>query len=191
MANPRIHQIKDILKSTEYSGQDSDASLLKNTAQLLTLDQLLGEVQASKREIMSVLPSLGVTEINGKVRMISRISFRDVVRTLLDTILEHNWNLDNIDELECLRLNPGLDPVLLRALLGQLGTTVAGSGNSDEHTIASSSGSSSSGGSRTIGGITSTWELNYDRLARAAAEDMFIEHVSSSRQEVKFMSMNM
>lgn len=128
------------------------------------MEQLLGEVQASRQEIASVLPSLGVTEIDGKMRMISRAAFREVVRTLLDTILEHNWNLDHIDETECVRVNPGLDPVLLRALLGQLGVVKTESGE----------------GGRCV------WELNYDRLARAAAEDMFVEHVSSSRQEVQF-----
>jgi len=170
------------LKSTEYCGiqeeSDDDASLLKNTHnQLLTLDQLLGEVQASRKEIESVLPSLGVTEINGKMRMISRSSFREVVRTLLDTILEHNWNLNHIDEGECLRVNPGLDPVLLRALLGQLGSVTTTGHRDSQHTYIVSSSSSNS-----------IWEINYDKLARAAAEDMFMEHISSSRQEVRFKS---
>jgi hypothetical protein len=101
LISPRINQIRTALQSAEYITNDTGNSITKTT--------FLGNVQASENEINSALERMGVVEVNGNYQIISVQTFREVIRTILDTILENCWNLDQINEVQCLNTNYNLD----------------------------------------------------------------------------------
>lgn len=117
----RIDQLNDLLKSSQYSGKD-DVYPSSSSANSISRQRLCELVQASDEEVNSALKSTGVFELNGNMRLVSKILLREVTRALVDTIIENGWPLDLIDENICRQAMNDSDHLLLNAALSQLGT---------------------------------------------------------------------
>ena len=148
--NGRIEQLEELLKQTQYNGSDDN----NTTLNLLSRNDLEQYVQASKKELDDAFDKLGVIELQGKMRMISRSASREVIRCVLDTIMENDWSINNIDETLCCNNMKDIDPVLLHAALLKLG-----------HVIEKKE-------------TTSIWKLDEESIAKATAHILFCSHKS-------------
>jgi len=144
--NGRIEQLEELLKQTQYNGSDDDNN---NTLNLLSRNDLEQYVQASKKELDDAFDKLGVIELQGKMRMISRSASREVIRCVLDTIMENDWSINNIDETLCCNNMKDIDPVLLHAVLLKLGNII------DKNDT------------------TSIWKLDEESIAKSTAHILF------------------
>ena len=159
LTNPRINQVKDILKPTEYAIDDDNlTSLMSDGSNVIDRNELFSQVQASSYEISSSLIDIGVVETNNKVKLIAQGKYRECVRYLLDTILENSWPLDNIDEDKVIQYAPHIDILLLRLVLGKLGSQSSIS--------------------------EKCWILLFDKVAKASAHDLFITHTKENPNKV-------
>ena len=155
LIKPRLNQITDALQHALYNGENS-ASI--DSSKLITKTELYFNTQASSEEINASLSQLGVIEIDGYMRIVSPKTLREVIRCILDTITENSWQLSNISERLCLHHNPTLDARLVQLALEHLGSVDLSCG--------------------TDGGPT--WILDYERVAKACAHDLFIKHLAHS-----------
>lgn len=89
-----------LLLPTQYDGPNN-SKLLSHT-DLLTKPQIERILLASNDEIDEALLKLNVVELNGYLRMLSSDVLSETIRLLLDTIIENNWNIENIDQIECI-----------------------------------------------------------------------------------------
>jgi hypothetical protein len=162
LTNPRLNQIKETLKSTEYCTDDENLSSLMNVSNNDVVDKydLFAQVQASSFEIASSLIEIGVVEVNNKVKLIAPVKYRETVRYLLDTILENSWSLDNICEEDVFKYAPHVDVLLLRLVLGKLGQQSSSNNNNN------------------------IWMLCFDKVAKASAHDLFISHTKDDPNRV-------
>lgn len=154
LIKPRINQIKHVLHSTQSLVDNHESDLDMSLG--LNETSFFGEVQASKNEIVTSLPNLGVVRSNGKVRLISPQCFRDVLRTLIDTIQEHSWQLTSISLQKCLDANPKLDPNLLKSAMHKLGCPI----NEED--------------------INGLWRLDLEKVAVACAHDLFLRRIAEN-----------
>ena len=160
-APPRTERVSELLRRAEYHGvaseeAEADAAETDPSAPLLTYSELRAEVQASDEEFAASLFALGVVELRGKMRLLSKTAVREVTRDLIDTLMERGWPIDRVDHQECLVAMPGTDPVLLEFALKTLGTPDSNN---------SSSSSSSSG--------SSLWSLSREAVCQATAHILF------------------
>lgn len=147
----RVEELKALLEPSQYNGSNDSSDPSKH----LSLDDIERSVQASKKEISAALNALGVVELNGKMRMVSKYASIDITTTILDTIIENNWNIESIDEQALLQQLPGdSGRIIVRHVLSQLGTEI-------DNTSTSSSITSS------------TWKLDKRKLLRASAHLVF------------------
>ena len=158
MTNPRLNQVKDILKPSEYRSDDTSLLTSLNPVETIDRESLFNKVQASTSEISSSLTEFGVVEVNNVMRLIAPAKYRETERYLLDTILENSWQLDHIDEQNMCKHAPHLEKDLLRLVLNRLGTQ----SSSDEN----------------------MWILNFDNVAKACAHDLFIHHTAGNSNKV-------
>lgn len=147
--NGRIEQLEELLKKTQYNGIDDN-----NTSNLFSRTDLEECVQASKKELDDAFEKLGVIELQGKMRMISRAASREIIRCVLDTIMENDWSIHNVDETVCCDVMKDIDPVLLHAVLLKLGQIL----EKRESTI--------------------IWKLDEESIAKATAHILFCNHKS-------------
>lgn len=159
MTNPRLSQIKDVLKFSEYCSGES--SLLKSQSRVETFDKatLFSKVQASSSEISSALTEFGVVEVNNLMKLITPVRHREAERFLLDTILENSWQLDGIDAVKVYKLAPHIDDILLQLVFSRLGEK----SNIDAN----------------------IWILDFDKVAKACAHDLFIHYTSGNSNKVR------
>ena len=155
LTKPRLNQITDALQHALYNGENS-ASI--DSSKLITKKELFSNTQASSEEINASLSQLGVIEIDGFMRIVSPKTLREVIRCILDTITENSWPMCSISERLCLHHNPTLDARLVQLALEHLGTVDLPCD--------------------TEGGPI--WILDYERVAKACAHDLFIKHLAHS-----------
>lgn len=122
----KVDQLETLLGSSEYAS-DIDSTPHKE----LHLEDIEKCVQASKAEILVALKKLGVVELNGKMRMVSKQANIELTSTIFDTIIENNWKIESIDE-KVLMANLPSDThlVMVRHILGTLGDEIIEEGNS-------------------------------------------------------------
>lgn len=147
--NGRVEQIEELLKQTQYYGTNDE-----NQTNLLSRTEIEERVQASKKELDEAFEKLGVIELKGKMRMVSRSASREVIRCLLDTIMENDWSIHNVDEFVCCNIMKDTDAVLLHSVLKKLGRIIEKKEN------------------------TMIWKLDEDSIAKATAHILFCSHKS-------------
>jgi len=147
--NGRVEQIEELLKQTQYYGTNDE-----NISNLLSRAEIEERVQASKKELDEAFEKLGVIELKGKMRMISRSASREVIRCVLDTIMENDWSIHNVDEFVCCNIMKDTDAVLLHSVLKKLGRIIEKKEN------------------------TMIWKLDEDSIAKATAHILFCSHKS-------------
>ena len=155
---PRLEQIEVLLLPTQYNGAEDEAENPPAPALLLSRSELLSKVQASRGEVESALHALGVVEMDGKMRLVSKAAVREVARNLLDTIMENGWSVDKLDGNLCSAAMTGVDPVMLTHTLSTLGSVEGGEGSSDSN----------------------TWRLSADAVAKVSAHGLFLAHVATT-----------
>jgi len=176
---PRLEQIEELLLPTQYTGAEDEAEHPPDQSALLTRSELQARVQASRAEVDAALLSLGVVELDGKMRLVSKAAGRAVARNLLDTVMENGWSVDALDGARCREaMGASVDPVILAHTLALLGTRTAAAEQD-----------SSWGGD-------GCWRLDADSVAKVSAHGLFLAHVataaaaasssSSSRQQQHF-----
>jgi hypothetical protein len=119
----RIEVIKELLSSSQYNGLDAEKENCINESKLLSYSELRKQVQASNGEYSKALFAAGVIELKGKMRILSKIAIREAIQQLIYTIMEHTWDVNNIDEEKCVHAMPDIDPVLINFSLKTLQTT--------------------------------------------------------------------
>ncbi len=115
MIPAKISRISELLKNTEYNGLEHEASI--DTNLLLTPQELRAQIHASDIEYTSAIKSLGVIELNGKMRIINSVVIRELIRYVCDTIMENSWDINylNFHELYS-EMNEVNDSLLLHTL---------------------------------------------------------------------------
>jgi hypothetical protein len=145
-----------LLKS-EYGGVIAEQEFPPDAANLYTRAQLESIILASSNEIDSGLASLSAVEINGYIRILSRKAVLEVVQTIVDTIIENDWDIQNID-MNLIRQQKELstmDNVILEKALLSLSSSRDGS----------------------------TWQLSFPLIAKATAHNLFSSQ--SQQQQIK------
>ena len=165
-----VDLIGDMLRPTQYNGADEEAERPLDEQNALTRQQLEERVQASASELRAALQGLGVVELRGKMRMLSRVAVREVSRALLDTVMEHGWPLDEVEEEACRQAMPATDSVLLLHALSVLGAPRGGGGGGGGSAVTGSGGGSGGGGG---GGNHMVWSLSPEKVAKATARILF------------------
>jgi hypothetical protein len=125
-APARTERVAELLRRAEYHGAASEEAGADagDPSAWLSYDELRAEVQASDEEFAASLFALGVVELRGKMRLLSKTAVREVTRDLIDTLMERGWPIDRVDHQQCLAAMPGTDPVLLEFALKTLGTLI-------------------------------------------------------------------
>lgn len=174
---PRISKIRDLLQSSVYDGMDCEAMSNIEQSNLLSYNELRCQVQASDTEFSAALFSFGVVELRGKMRQLSKQAIAETTKQLIYTIIENDWDIDNISEESCSTSIPDTDPILLNFSLKSLGESITSSSLQDK-----------------IG--SNFWALNKDAVSRATAHNLFraqgqstkVTHFISVKHEVSAMA---
>lgn len=131
---------------------DQLESLLSNDDEELSFEDIEKCVQASKSEISIALKKLGVVELNGKMRMLSKQATLELTSTIFDTIIENNWKIESIDEKALIANLPSdINILTVRHILGTLG----------EELIEKESS------------LSTRWKLDRNKVLRASAHLVF------------------
>lgn len=186
---PRVQLIKEILKNSTYTGLEmnitEDIDLVDNnntntnensekevkeerTTKLgfVSRQELEEVVQASRDEIDEALRSIGVVEVNGKMRVLDKKLVKSVARELLDTIMIQGWNMLAINEEDCIREMPDTDNIYLKYVLSKLGTLDI---VSDDLNMECEDQE------------TKIWALDEDAVAKVTAHILFMNRKTSER----------
>ena len=153
----RLEKISDILQSSQYTGVDDELAMQNDGSRFLSYEDLRNQVQASDHEFSSALFSLGVVELKGKMRLISKAAKTETIQQLIYTIIEQGWDLCSINEVICRSLIPDTDPVLLKFCLKSLGHKT----------------SSESRDTGLLQEESDIWTLDRDTISRATAHNLF------------------
>ena len=151
---PRLEQIEALLLPTQYNGAEDEQENPPDPSLLLGRAELISRVQASREELQAALRSLGVVELDGKMRLVSKAAVGEVARNLLDTIMENGWALSQLYIGDGCSQAMGVDPVLLSFVLSTLGTQSPGE--------------------------IEKWDLSTDAVARVSAHGLFLAHTAAS-----------
>ena len=112
--------LKDLLLASEYDG---DVMNDANEANAKTIEEIQCCVQASKNEIEKALETLGVVEINGKMRLLSIKAKFEVTKAVFDTLIESNISIDSVDEVQLMDSLPrGSDVYIAKNVLREHGS---------------------------------------------------------------------
>lgn len=153
----RTEKISDTLQSSQYTGVDDESGKLHDESSFLSYDDLRSQIQASDAEYSSALFSLGVVELGGKMRLISKAAKSETTQQLIYTIIEQGWDISSINEVICRSLISDTDPVLLNYCLKSLGHKISPEG-------------------RDTGLLQETsdvWTLDRDTISKATAHNLF------------------
>lgn len=145
----KISRITELLKNTEYNGVDKESEV--DTSLLLTSQELREQIQASDFEYFNAIKSLGIIELNGKMRIVNPVVIRELIRYVCDTIMENSWDISNLDFRQLHAEISEVNENLLLHTLSLVGETINSSSNSSE----------------------SIWKLNRSLLAIQAAHYIF------------------
>jgi hypothetical protein len=145
------------LQSSQYTGVDDESGKLHDESSFLSYDDLRSQIQASDAEFSSALFSLGVVELKGKMRLISKAAKSETTQQLIYTIIEQGWDISSINEVICRSLISDTDPVLLNYCLRSLG-----------HKI-----SPESRDTGTLQAESDIWTLDRDTISKATAHNLF------------------
>lgn len=151
---PRISKISGLLLSSVYDGIEIEATNSIDQSNLLSYDELRLQIQASDTEFSAALFSLGVVELRGKMRQLSKQAIAETTKQLIYTIIENDWDIKNISEESCSIAIPDTDPILLNFSLKSLGQRVT------------------SGSLQDLVG-SNIWALSKDAVSRATAHNLF------------------
>jgi hypothetical protein len=116
----RLEKIKQLLSSSQYNGTEAETENPVDKSKAITYNELRDQVQASNVEFTSALFGLGVVELQGKMRLLSKIAIREAVQQLIYTIMENTWDVHSISEERCILAMHTVDPVLLNFALKTL-----------------------------------------------------------------------
>ena len=108
--------------STQYFSQQDEKKCPID--KLLTLEELQSVIPASDVEITIALKKLNVVEINHKLRMLNQTNCLSTTRLLLDTIIENDWKIDEINLQKCIEKMEDIDVIFLKNTLNHLGTNI-------------------------------------------------------------------
>ena len=136
------------LKQSEYRGYDNERSIPSGDLLLYTERELGEMILCSEEELCRMLKIIGAINIDGYVRLCSPKVLHDLNGTLINTIIEKDWDVNNISWSECVAEIPDVDLVILDYTLSRLGE-------------------------KNIDGRT--WALSHINLARAVAHLIFNE----------------
>lgn len=114
--------LEKLLASSAYEGRSKESS----SGAHYTLPDLFSRVQASPAEISNELRRMNAIEINGVIRLLSRRTGNEVIRQLLDTILEQELPLTGFKEELIIGQCPEWDCAVIRHLLSTMGEQLNG-----------------------------------------------------------------
>lgn len=152
---PRIERICEMLKLSLFDGGDTGTENLVDASCLLSYDDLRNEIQASDKEFSDILFSLGVVELGGKMRLLSKTAIAETTKQLIYTIIEKGWNINDISQKLCESSIPQTDPVLLAFSLKTLCSKTS-SKSMDDATLE-----------------PGHWVLDKDTISKATAHNLF------------------
>lgn len=157
----RLEKIKQLLSSTQYNGTDVERESLVDESKLMSYNELRDQVQASNVEFTLALFGLGVVELQGKMRLLSKLAIREAVQQLIYTIMENAWDIHSISEEKCVLAMHTVDPVLLNFALKTLVQKkclkeINSHSSTDENE-----------------GKTGFWNLDQDSISKATAHILF------------------
>lgn len=152
---PRVERICEMLKLSLFDGTDTGTENLVDASCLLSYDDLRNEIQASDREFSDILFSLGVVELGGKMRLLSKTAIAETTKQLIYTIIEKGWDINQISQKLCESSIPQTDPVLLAFSLKTLCSKTS-SKSLDDGTLE-----------------PGHWVLDKDTISKATAHNLF------------------
>lgn len=163
----RLERIKELLVDSQYDGVDAEKGSNVSLSDFMTYDELRNQIQASDFEFSAALFAMGVVELQGKMRLLSKNAIKEAIKELIYTIMEHNrtWNITCLNEQECRDAMPHVDPIILNFSLKSLGQTCASSSSNNNDT------NSNQGSGARVG--VETWMLDQDTLCSATARIVF------------------
>jgi hypothetical protein len=173
----RLEKIKQLLSSTQYNGTDAEIENLVDKSKLISYDELRDQVQASNVEFTSALFGLGVVELQGKMRVLSKIAIREAVQQLIYTIMENTWDLHSISEEKCILAMHTVDPVLLNFAL----KTLVQKKCLKETKVISSSDKNEEKESERKG----IWTLDQDAISKATAHILFNSQTQPTKVHIE------
>lgn len=152
---PRIERIREMLKLSAFDGTETGTENHVDKSCLLSYDDLRSEIQASDNEFSDILFSLGVVELRGKMRLLSKTAIAETTKQLIYTIIEKGWDINHINQRMCEKSIPDTDPVLLAFSLKTLSSKI----------------STKSMGDGTL--EPGSWVLDKDAISKATAHNLF------------------
>jgi Sister chromatid cohesion protein Dcc1 len=153
--SPRIEKICEMLKLSLFDGTDTGTENQVDASCLLSYDDLRNEIQASDSEFSDILFSLGVVELSGKMRLLSKTAIAETTKQLIYTIIEKGWDINHISQNLCESSIPQTDPVLLAFTLKTLCSKTCSKSLND--------------GAQEPG----YWALDKDTISKATAHNLF------------------
>ena len=150
--DPKFDYLKEILLRSEYRGYEEELESPIDKAVLYTRKDLDETILSSPEELSTMLKEMGAIEIDGYIRLCSFKAVISVHRAIIDTIIEKDWNINEIDRSKCLLEIPDIDIVLLDHALSRLG----------------------------IKNENGTWALRSNEVARVVAHTIFLDSSSVS-----------
>eukprot|EP00743_Colponemidia_sp_Colp-15_P007026 GILK01007582.1.p1 GENE.GILK01007582.1~~GILK01007582.1.p1 ORF type:complete len:397 (+),score=66.09 GILK01007582.1:45-1193(+) len=124
---PQLTQLRELLSDSMYKGSEYEPAVRHKK----TFEELLTQVQASRKQIEQGLHQLHTFELNGYVRMMDQRYAGEVVELILSASIENDWAIAALKPAEVsavLSRTQMLEyPVqVVRACLSQYGTIVDG-----------------------------------------------------------------
>jgi hypothetical protein len=118
--------LESLLASSQYIGKEDEGLRSSSEAvKPITRQSLRTIVQASEDELNAALDILGVVEMQGELRWLSKTVIQDVTALLFNSMIEHSWPLSTIDEQKCMELMPDIEPVIIAHAISKLGKRTA------------------------------------------------------------------
>ena len=115
---PNLLKVGDVLAKHVYSGPDSQQQ------QGLAFEQLESAVQASQEEIKAELARMGALEAGGRWFQVDAAYKADIMDSILDLVVEHDWPLAAVPCAECVEAVRAVDanfsPEAARLCLSEL-----------------------------------------------------------------------
>ncbi|OZJ04854.1 hypothetical protein BZG36_02597 [Bifiguratus adelaidae] len=92
---PRLERLQYILKQSQYSGPENEASISQDA--LMTLETLTNMIQASEGEIKAELEGLGAFELHGYWRIVDETYMLQLVSLICNNAVANGYSLDHIE----------------------------------------------------------------------------------------------
>jgi len=167
----KVNQLEGLLRKSQYKYGETqeEKDKLFEDGILLTRKQVMESVQASEQELEAAFITYAVVELGGFMRILSKVTLRDVTRNLLDEIIENDWKIDNIEQDKCTFAMRETDESLVILTLSRLGEKATNEQNSNSH-------------SETRGPV---WCLDYDKVAKISAHILFQNHLQENALSLK------